>query len=128
MSKRIIIVDDAPVIRLVLKDLLESAGFEVIAECENGVEAVQKYTELKPDLITLDITMPEKDGIAALKEIKALDTNAKVIMVTALDERDSLVDAVRNGASDYVMKPFEEDRVLSSIRAVLGVEAQPNKG
>lgn len=121
MSKRIIIVDDAPVIRLVLHDLLESAGFEVVAEGENGVEAVEKYRELKPDLITLDITMPEKDGIEALREIRAFDPAAKVVMVTALDERDSLVDAVKSGASDYVMKPFEEERVLSSIRAVLGL-------
>lgn len=127
MGKRIIIVDDAPVIRLVLRDLLEGAGFEVVAEGENGVEAVQKYTELRPDLITLDITMPEKDGIEALKDIKALDPAAKVIMVTALDERDSLVDAVKHGASDYVMKPFEEERVLSAVRAVLGIAAEGSK-
>ena len=122
MPKKILIVDDAPVIRFVLRDMLELGGFEVVGEGENGIEAVQKFLELKPDLVTLDITMPEKDGITALMEIKALDKNAKVIMVTALDERDSLIDAIKNGASDYIMKPFEQERVLSAVKNLLEPE------
>jgi two-component system chemotaxis response regulator CheY len=122
MPKKILIVDDAPVIRFVLRDMLELGGFEVVGEGENGIEAVQKFLDLKPDLVTLDITMPEKDGITALMEIKALDKNAKVIMVTALDERDSLIDAIKNGASDYIMKPFEQERVLSAVKNLLEPE------
>ena len=120
MPKRVIIADDAPIIRLMIKDILEYNGYEVIAECENGQEAIDKFKELNPDLLTMDIIMPEKDGITALEEILTIDQNAKIIMVTAVDQRDSLMKAIRAGATDYIVKPFETDRVLSAIRKALG--------
>ena len=122
MSKRIVVVDDAPIIRSMLKDILSQGGYEIIGECGNGQEAVQKYQELKPDLVTMDIVMPDKDGIEALSEILTFDSNAKVVMVTAVDQRVSLMKAIRSGAVDYIIKPFETDRVLSAIKSALGEE------
>lgn len=118
MGKKILIVDDAPIIRLMLKDILEYNGYEVVAECGNGNEAVAKFKEFKPDLVTMDIIMPEKNGITALEEILSIDKNAKVVMVTAIDQRESLMKAIHAGASDYIVKPFEEDRVLSAVKKV----------
>ncbi len=120
MAKKIMVVDDAPVIRMMLKDILIHHGYEIVAEAENGAEAVEKYKSLKPDLMTLDITMPEKDGIQALEEILAFDPQAKVVMVTAIDQRDSLMKAIRLGAVDYIVKPFEDDRVVSAVNKVFG--------
>ncbi len=120
MAKTVMIVDDAPVIRLMLRDIVEYNGFTVVAECDNGNQAVEKYKELHPDLVTMDITMPEKDGIAALKEIIIFDKAAKVVMVTAVDERESLIRAIRSGATDYIVKPFEEERVISAVKTALG--------
>ncbi len=122
MSKRIVIVDDAPIIRSMLRDILEQGGYEVIAECNNGFEAVETYRELNPDLLTMDIVMPEKDGLEALHDILAIDGNAKIVMVTAVDQRVSLMKAIRAGAVDYIIKPFESERVLSAVRTALGVE------
>lgn len=120
MAGRILIVDDAPIIRLMLKDILVANGYEVVGEGGDGNEGVQKYKDLKPDLVTMDITMPEKDGIQALEEILAIDENARVIVITAIDQRESLMDAIRSGATDYIIKPFETDRVLSAIKKALG--------
>jgi len=120
MNNKIIVADDAPIIRLMIKDILEFNKYEVIAECENGQQAVDKYKELKPDLITLDIIMPEKDGLQALEEIMAFDKNAKAIMVTAIDQRESLMKAIRLGATDYIVKPFEDARVISAVKKALG--------
>ena len=121
MAKRIITVDDAPIIRLMIKDVLVECGkFDVVAECSNGREAVEKYKELKPDLVTMDIIMPEMDGIQALEEILKFDPNAKVVMVTAIDQRESLMKAIRLGATDYIVKPFEADRVMSAVQKALG--------
>ena len=94
-------------------------GYEVVGEGNDGNEGVQKYKELKPDLVTMDITMPEKDGIQALEEILAIDENARVIVITAIDQRESLMEAIRSGATDYIIKPFETDRVLSAVRKAL---------
>lgn len=125
MGKKIITVDDAPIIRLMIKDILiECGGYDVIAECSNGREAVEKYKELKPDLMTMDIIMPEMDGIQALEEIIKFDVNAKVVMVTAIDQREALMKAIRLGATDYIVKPFEADRVMSAVQKALG-EKQP---
>lgn len=120
MPKRILVVDDAPITRLVLRDILETHGYEVVAEAADGNEAVQKYQELHPDLVTMDIIMPNKDGLAALEELLAIDKNAKVMMVTAIDQRESLMKAIRLGASDYIVKPFEEARVIVAVQNVLG--------
>lgn len=122
MGKRILLVDDAPIIRLMLKDILEYSGYEIVGEACNGMEGVQKFKELKPDLVTMDIIMPEQDGIAALEEILSIEANAKVVMVTAIDQRESLMKAIRTGATDYIVKPFEDERVLSAVKKALGEE------
>lgn len=115
MPKRILIVDDASVVRLKLKDILQGASYEIVAEADDGNQAVQMYKQFRPDLVTMDITMPQKDGIAALEEILSFDKNARVVMVTALDQRDSLMKAIKLGAIDYIIKPFEDDRVISAV-------------
>lgn len=120
MAGRILIVDDAPIIRLMLKDILVANGYEVVGEASDGNEGIQKYKELKPDLTTMDITMPEKDGIQALEEILAIDEEAKIIVITAIDQREALMEAIRAGATDYIIKPFETDRVLSAVKKAFG--------
>ncbi len=119
MKGRLMLVDDAPIIRLKLKNILVSRGYEVVGEASNGVEALAKYKELKPDLVTMDIVMPEKDGVEALRDILQYDEKAKVIMVTAIDQRSSLQEAVKIGAFDYIVKPFEDDRVIEAIQRAL---------
>ena len=116
--KRIMVVDDAPVVRLMLKDILKHYNYEIVTEASNGNEAVERYKQFHPDLVTMDITMPQKDGIEALEEILQFDRNAKVVMVTAIDQRDPLMKAIRLGAVDYIIKPFEEDRVISAVSKV----------
>lgn len=121
MPKRILTVDDAPIIRLMIKDILiECGGYDVVGEGSTGKEAVELYKQLKPDLVTMDIIMPEMDGIQALEEILKYDENAKVVMVTAIDQREALMKAIRLGATDYIVKPFEADRVMSAVQKALG--------
>ncbi len=124
MTKKILIADDAAVVRLVLKDLLESAGFEVVGECENGEEAVAGYKDLQPDLVTMDITMPVKDGLTALEEILGYDRKARIVMITAVDDKSALTRAIKAGATDYIVKPFEEDRVLGAVKSAFGAEGE----
>lgn len=119
MSKRILIVDDAAFMRMMIKDILVKNGFEVVGEAQDGVEAVEKYAELKPDLVTLDITRPEKDGLTALKEILSSDSDAKVIMCSAMGQQSMVIDAIQAGAKDFIVKPFQADRVLEAINKVL---------
>jgi len=115
------IVDDASIIRLMIKDILtECGGYEIIAECSNGLEGLSTYKTLKPDLVTMDIVMPEMDGIQALEEILKFDPAARVVMVTAIDQRDALMKAIRLGATDYIVKPFEAERVMSAVQKALG--------
>ena len=111
---------DAAFMRMMLKDILTKGGFEIAGEAADGVEAVAKYNELKPDLVTLDITMPNKDGIQALKEIKAADPNATCVMCSAMGQQSMVIEAIQSGAKDFIVKPFQADRVLESIRKVLG--------
>ena len=120
MSKKILIVDDAVFMRITLKKILENNGYEVAGEAENGQMAVEKYKELKPDLVIMDITMPEKGGIIALKEIKEYDSNAKIIMCSAMGQQTMVVDAIQGGAMDFVVKPFQSDGVIKAIKRVLG--------
>jgi len=120
MNAKILLVDDAPIIRLKLKNILVKAGATIVGEANNGQEAIEKYQQLKPDLMTMDIVMPIKDGIQALEEILTLDKGAKVIMVTAIDQRDSLMKAIRLGAVDYIVKPFEDARVVEAVSKALG--------
>jgi two-component system chemotaxis response regulator CheY len=119
MAKRILIVDDAAFMRMMLKDILTKNGYEIAGEAADGVQAVEKYKQLRPDLVTLDITMPEMDGIEALRRIRAVDPNARVIMCTAMGQQAMVIDAIQAGARDYVVKPFQADRVLEAVRKAL---------
>lgn len=112
-------VDDAAFMRMMLKDILLKGGFEIAGEATNGAEAVRLYQELKPELVTMDITMPEVDGIAAVKEIKKIDPNAKVVMVSAMGQQAMVIEAIQAGASDFIVKPFQPDRVLEALKKAL---------
>ncbi|WP_198469617.1 response regulator [Acetomicrobium sp. S15 = DSM 107314] len=116
---RVLVVDDAAFMRMMLKDILLKGGFEIAGEATNGAEAVRLYQELKPDLVTMDITMPEVDGIAAVKEIKKIDPNAKVVMVSAMGQQAMVIEAIQAGASDFIVKPFQPDRVLEALKKAL---------
>ncbi|TWI55170.1 response regulator [Halalkalibacter nanhaiisediminis] len=120
MSAKVLIVDDAAFMRMMIKDILQKNGFEVVGEANDGAQAVQLYQELSPDLVTMDITMPEKDGIAALKEIRSFDPNAKVIMCSAMGQQAMVIDAIQAGAKDFIVKPFQADRVLEAIKKTIG--------
>ncbi len=120
MSAKVLIVDDAAFMRMMLKDILTKNGYEVIGEAGDGEQAVEMYKELSPDLVTMDITMPEKDGITALKEIKAYDPNAKVIICSAMGQQAMVLDAIQAGARDFVVKPFQADRVIEAVKKTVG--------
>src|SRR5690625_29730 len=120
MSKTVLIVDDAAFMRMMIKDILNKNDFEVVGEAENGVQAVEQYKELQPDLVTMDITMPEMDGIGALKEIKQMNPSAIVIMCSAMGQQAMVIDAIQAGAKDFIVKPFQADRVLEAINKALG--------
>lgn len=112
---KVMIVDDAAFMRITIKNMLQKSEHEVVGEAENGRLAVEKYRELKPDIVTMDITMPEMDGLAALKEIRKEDPNAKVIMVSAMGQETMVRDAILSGAKGFIVKPFKEDGILSAI-------------
>jgi two-component system, chemotaxis family, chemotaxis protein CheY len=116
---RVLVVDDAAFMRKMVSDALTKGGHEIVGEGVNGAEAVVRYQELQPELTTLDITMPEKDGLAALKEIVALDPNARVIMCSALGQESKVLEAVKSGAKDFVVKPFQPDRILDAAAKAL---------
>ncbi len=120
MSARILIVDDAAFMRMMIKEILTKNGYTVVGEASDGAQALDKYKELKPDLVTMDITMPEMDGIQALKEIRAIDTGAKVIMCSAMGQQAMVIDAIQAGARDFIVKPFQAERVIEAIRKALG--------
>ena len=120
MGNKILIVDDAAFMRMMIKDILEKNGYEVVGEAQDGMEAVEKYQELRPDLVTMDITMPEMDGIAALKKIREMDPDAKVIMCSAMGQQAMVIDAIQAGAKDFIVKPFQADRVLEAVRKTIG--------
>ncbi|HZQ82748.1 MAG TPA: response regulator [Gaiellaceae bacterium] len=116
---RVLVVDDAAFMRKVLTDALAKGGHEVVGEAANGVEAVAQFQELHPDVTTLDITMPEKDGLEALREILAADPAAKVVMCSALGQESKVLESIKCGAKDFVVKPFQADRVLEAIGKAL---------
>lgn len=120
MATKVLIVDDAAFMRMMIKDILTKNGFEVVGEAENGAKAVEKYQELHPDLTTMDITMPEMDGITAVKHIKKIDPNAKVIMCSAMGQQAMVIEAIQSGARDFIVKPFQPDRVLEALRKAVG--------
>lgn len=119
MGNRILVVDDAAFMRMMLKDILTKHGYEVIGEAADGLIAVERYQDLRPDLVTMDITMPEVDGIEALRRIRAFDPTAKVIMCSAMGQQSMVIDAIQAGARDFIVKPFQADRVLEAVRKAL---------
>jgi two-component system chemotaxis response regulator CheY len=116
---RVLVVDDAAFMRKMVSDALTKGGHEVVGEAANGAEAVASFQALKPDITTMDITMPEKDGLAALKEIIALDPAARVVMCSALGQESKVLEAVKSGAKDFVVKPFQPDRVIDAVGKAL---------
>lgn len=120
MGKRILVADDAAFMRMMVKDILTKGGYEVVGEAANGKEAIEQYEKLQPDLVLLDITMPEMDGIEALKKIKASYPDALIIMCSAMAQQAMVIECIQGGAKDFIVKPFQADRVLESVKKVLG--------
>lgn len=119
MAKGILVVDDASFMRMMIKDILTKNGYEVIGEAENGLNAVEKYKELNPELVIMDITMPEMDGIQAVKEIKSIDPNSKIIMCSAMGQQAMVIEAIQAGAKDFIVKPFQHERVIEAVKKAL---------
>ena len=120
MSGKVLIVDDAIFMRTMIGDILRQAGFEVVGEASTGVEAVQKYKELNPDLVTMDIVMPDMGGIDAVREITKEDPDARILMCSAMGQQGLVVEAIQAGARDFVVKPFQASRVLEAVQRLLG--------
>ncbi|MBR2483830.1 MAG: response regulator [Oscillospiraceae bacterium] len=120
MAKKILTVDDAAFMRKMVKDTLTKAGYTDVYEAVDGADAVEKYGELAPDLVIMDITMPNMDGLEALKAIRAKDPNANVVMCSAMGQESMVMDAVRSGAKDFIVKPFKPDRILKTVSTILG--------
>ena len=120
MAKNVLICDDAAFMRMMIKNVLVKGGYNVVGEAENGAKAVEKYKELSPDLVLMDITMPEMDGIQALKEIKKIDGGAKVIMCSAMGKQAMVIESIQAGAKDFIVKPFQEDRVIEAVKKAIG--------
>ena len=120
MAKNILICDDAAFMRMMIKDILTKNGYNVVGEAENGAKAVEKYDECKPDLVLMDITMPEMDEIQALRKIKEKDPNAVVIMCSAMGQQAMVIDSIQSGARDFIVKPFQADRVIEAVKKVVG--------
>ncbi|MBQ8597899.1 MAG: response regulator [Lachnospiraceae bacterium] len=116
----ILLVDDAAFMRMMLKDILTKNGYTVAGEAENGLKAIDKFRELQPDLALMDITMPEMDGLQALKKIKAEWPDAKVVMCSAMGQQAMVIEAIQSGARDFIVKPFQPDRVLEAVKKVVG--------
>ena len=116
MANSILIFDDAAFMRMMIKDILVKNGYNIAGEAENGVKAVEKYQETKPDLVLMDITMPEMDGIQALKKIKAIDANASVVMCSAMGQQAMVIESIQSGARDFIVKPFQPDRVIEAVK------------
>ena len=120
MAKNVLICDDAAFMRMMIKDILTKNGYTIVGEAENGQKAVEKYNETKPDLVMMDITMPEMDGIQALKKIKATDPNAAIIMCSAMGQQAMVIESIQSGAKDFIVKPFQPDRVLEAVKKAIG--------
>ncbi|KGK90362.1 chemotaxis protein CheY [Desulfosporosinus sp. HMP52] len=119
MSATIMIVDDAAFMRMMVKDILQKNGFNVVGEAENGAIAVEKYKELQPNLTIMDITMPEMDGLQAVKEIRKFDAKARIIMCSAMGQQSMVIEAIQSGAKDFVVKPFQAERVVEAVTKAL---------
>jgi two-component system chemotaxis response regulator CheY len=112
-TKRLLVVDDAMIMRAIIKDTAKKAGWEIAGEATNGAEAVERFRELKPDMTTLDIVMPEMDGVEALRAIRQEAPDAKVVMISAIDQRAKLTECIQLGALDFIVKPFDKNRLLA---------------
>jgi two-component system chemotaxis response regulator CheY len=119
LMAKILVVDDAAFMRMMIKDILSKNGFEVVGEAADGAQAIDKYQELRPDLVTMDITMPDVDGIEALKRIRAFDPNARVIVCSAMGQQTMVIEAIQAGAKDFIVKPFQADRVIEAVQKAL---------
>ena len=120
MAKNVLICDDAAFMRMMIKDILGKNGYNVVGEAENGLKAVEKYAEVSPDLVLMDITMPEMDGIQALKKIKSTDSSANIIMCSAMGQQAMVIESIQSGAKDFIVKPFQADRVLEAVKKAIG--------
>lgn len=120
MSRTVLICDDAIFMRTMIADILTNAGYEVVGEAESGLQAVEKYKQLRPDLVTMDIVMPDMGGIEAVREITRFDPAAKVLMCSAMGQQALVVEAIQAGAKDFVVKPFQPARVLEAVQRVVG--------
>jgi two-component system chemotaxis response regulator CheY len=120
MGKTILIVDDAAFMRMMIRDILTKNGYEVIGEAENGGRAIEKYRELLPDLVIMDITMPEVNGIEAVREIRKLNPDSQVIMCSAMGQQAMVIESIQAGARDFIVKPFQAERVIEAVKKVLG--------
>ena len=117
---KIMLVDDAAFMRMMVKNALTKAGYDNFVEAQDGAEAVRKYGEEKPDMVIMDITMPNMDGLQALKTIRGTDPNAKIVMCTAMGQEGMVVDAIKSGAKDFIVKPFNADRIVQTVNSILG--------
>lgn len=120
MGKKILLVDDAAFMRKMIKDTLSKSGYTDLHEAVDGADAVEKYSELHPDLVIMDITMPNMDGLEALKAIRAKDGGANIVMCSAMGQESMVMDAVRSGAKDFIVKPFKGERVIKTVTSILG--------
>ena len=120
MAKKILLVDDAAFMRMMIKDTLSKNGYTELFEAVDGADAVAKFSEINPDLVIMDITMPNMDGLEALKAIRAKDGGANVVMCSAMGQESMVMEAVRSGAKDFIVKPFKADRVLKTVNTILG--------
>ena len=119
---KILVVDDAAFMRMMVKDTLSKNGYTDLHEASDGLEAIRKYEEIKPDLVLMDITMPNLDGLEALKEIKKINRDANIVMCSAMGQEAMVVDAIKSGARDFIVKPFKSDRILKAVAAIVGQE------
>ncbi|HEY8795478.1 MAG TPA: response regulator [Gemmatimonadaceae bacterium] len=120
MSHTVLICDDAVFMRTMISDILEESGYEIVGQAETGVQAIERYKSLRPDLVTMDIVMPDMGGIDAVREITSFDANAKILMCSAMGQQALVVEAIQAGAKDFVVKPFQPSRVLEAVQRVLG--------
>ncbi len=120
MGKRVLITDDTAFMRMTLRNVLEKNGYEVVGEAEDGYQAVEQYMLSKPDLVTMDITMPNMDGITAIKKIMEKDPEAKIVVVSAMGQKALVIEALNSGAKDFIVKPFQPDRIVEALQKVGG--------
>jgi two-component system chemotaxis response regulator CheY len=120
VGQTVLVCDDAIFMRTMIADILGQAGYDVVGEAESGAQAVQRYRELKPDLVTMDIVMPDMGGIEAVREIVRQDPDARILMCSAMGQQALVVEAIQAGAKDFIVKPFQPSRVLEAVQRVLG--------